>query len=174
MFKKTTHTDKDSLAERTSARSRQQGDRKWHDKCFKVNLTAPVQCYLQDRIMEHDHKQMATIFPGPVEASLESNETFTYAHELKRWKKAQQSWQNSCVTTSPSSALPLCPPQANHHLCLQSNWHSPMSSGKINSCEWLAMDLPAVCFLRTVSIFPISIARFPGPIGSHEVSQASL
>lgn len=105
MFK-TTHTGKDSLAERFSTHSRKQGDRKWHDKCFKVNLAAPVQCYLQDRIMEHDHKQMAIIFPSPVEASLESNETFTYAHELKRWKKAQQSRQNLCVTTSPSSALP--------------------------------------------------------------------
>lgn len=83
---------------------------------------------------------------------------------------------NAGRTQVSPPALPLtflCPPQANHYLCLQSNWHSPMSSGKINSCEWLTMDLPEVCFLRTVSIFPISIARSPGPIGSHEVSQAS-
>lgn len=64
-------------------RSWKQGDQKWHDKCFKVNLMAPVQCHLQDRIMEHEHKQMATIFPGPAEVSLESNETFTGADEWK-------------------------------------------------------------------------------------------
>lgn len=53
--------------------------------------------------MEHEHKQMATIFPGPAEASLESNETFTGADERKEWKREQQSWR---TRVSPP-ALPL-------------------------------------------------------------------
>lgn len=50
--------------------------------------------------MEHEHKQMTTIFPGPAEASLE---TFTGANERKGWRREQQSWR---TRVSPP-ALPL-------------------------------------------------------------------
>lgn len=109
-----------------------QRDRRWHNNSFKVYLTAPVQCHLQHRIMEHDHKQIVTIFPGPAEASLESKETFTCAHELKEWKKGTAKPQNSWATTitflCPSSALhrPTTPSASS-----QIGTHLSMSSGQI-------------------------------------------
>lgn len=80
--------------------SRKQGERKWHDKVSKL-ISWPQYSVTYRTESWNTTTNRLPIFPGPAEASLESNETFTGADERKGWRRAQQSHR------TPPPALPL-------------------------------------------------------------------
>lgn len=164
MFTKTTHTGKEYLAERTSPVL---GNTETGNGMTSVSkLISRPQYSVTYRT---ESWNMNTNRWPPFSQVLQKR-AWSPTRHLPALMNGRDERENSKAGRLVCHHQPfLCPPRVNHPLCLQSNWHSPMSSGKINSREWLAMDLPAVCFLRTVSISPSSMVRSSGPLGNHEV-----